>query len=397
MSEITLNEQQAMAVINGRQWYKDFKNHKSVRQHFDITGPAGSGKTTIIYYIMNELGLSKDEVAFMALVGKATLVMTMNGTPAKTIHSTIYENRMVPVYEGGEIVLDRRGKPLFERKFVKREELDPRIKLLVVDEGSMVERKIAMDILSFGLPVIVLGDLNQLPPVFGASYFLSRPDITLTQVMRQALENPIIALSQWILQNGHKLDIKDWGEHCKIISKNDLTDEHLKYHDVVICGKNNTRDILNHHIRTNIYHITSELPVIGDKMICRKNNWSRSIDDNIYLVNGMTGFIEDIDGKTYNGKSLEVDFRPDFLEDDVFRNLKIDMDYLRLPSNQKGSYYSRLDKLEYGYAITCHLAQGSQQDKVLVYQENFGGWDFNKRWLYTAVTRAVEELTIVVD
>lgn len=53
MSEITLNEQQAMAVIDGRQWYKDFKNHKSVRQHFDITGPAGSGKTTIIYYIMN--------------------------------------------------------------------------------------------------------------------------------------------------------------------------------------------------------------------------------------------------------------------------------------------------------------------------------------------------------
>ena len=132
-------------------------------------------------------------------------------------------------------------------------------------------------------------------------------------------------------------------------------------------------------------------------MICRKNNWSRSIDDNIYLVNGMTGFIEDIDGKTYNGKSLEVDFRPDFLEDDVFHNLKIDMGYLRLPSNQKGSYYSRLDKLEYGYAITCHLAQGSQQDKVLVYQENFGGWDFNKRWLYTAVTRAVEELTIAVD
>lgn len=390
---IVLNEQQAEAVKKAKKWYNQYKiNRNSVRQYFEISGPAGSGKTTIVRILISEIGLSLDEVCFMALVGKATLVMTRSGTPAKTIHSTIYDYKDIVTSEK-----DRRGNPILQKGFVLKEFIDPKIKMLVIDEGGMVDGQKALDIMSFGIPFMVLGDLNQLPPVFGKSFFLQKPDVILTQIMRQALENPIIALSTWILNYGHRLAIKDWGPRCRVISKNDLTDELLDYTDVVICGKNATRDNINRHIRQNIRGITSDLPVIGDVLIARNNNWNLEIEDGIYLVNGMSGVVEDVHLSTFNGKRINIDFRPDFLEDKAFYNIPMDYEFFHSPYNKKENKYNFLNKFEFGYALTGHLSQGSQYNKVIVYAESFGSWDFNKRWLYTCATRAIDELIIAVD
>jgi exodeoxyribonuclease-5 len=204
--DIILNSQQSVAVDKACGWYNDFrKNHFNVRPYFEISGPAGSGKTTIVRTITERLGFYPEQVMYMALVGKATLALVRNGVPAKTIHSSIYEYKAVPrVDESKGPITDARGKPIFDMGFVLKEILSNDVRLLVVDEGAMVSTTIAQDLLSFGIPIIVLGDLNQLPPVFGKSFFLSRPDVILTEIMRQALDNPIIALSQHVLKNGHK-------------------------------------------------------------------------------------------------------------------------------------------------------------------------------------------------
>ena len=85
MGIILTNEQNA-AVKDGLKWFK-----KGYKQVFEITGPAGTGKTTIVKYIIDALGLGLNEVLFVAYVGKAALQLTRSGVNGRTIHSAIYD------------------------------------------------------------------------------------------------------------------------------------------------------------------------------------------------------------------------------------------------------------------------------------------------------------------
>ena len=193
---IELNKEQIYAVYQGESWFKSQTN-----QVFEISGPAGSGKTTLILYLIDQLGLDLDQVLFVAYMGKAACRMALNGLPAKTIHSAIYKyEKVIARDEEGKIIYNENGKVKKVGKFVLKDRIGKGIKLIVLDEGSMVNEEIATDLLSFGIPTIVLGDLNQLPPVFGKPYFLREPDVILKQVMRQNEGNPIIYLSQQFLK-----------------------------------------------------------------------------------------------------------------------------------------------------------------------------------------------------
>ena len=69
-------------------------------------------------------------------------------------------------------------------------------KLIIIDECSMVDAELGRDLMSFGVPVLVLGDPAQLPPIQGGGYFTeAEPDAMLTEVHRQAFDNPIVRLS----------------------------------------------------------------------------------------------------------------------------------------------------------------------------------------------------------
>ena len=178
-----LNEQQAQAIEALRKWWYDGK-----KQVFQISGAAGTGKTTLIRYLINEIKLEHDEVLFTAFVGKATLAMTRNGLNAKTLHSAICYCKDEPVLDENGNVVTEYNRRVTKRVFTRRRKIDPRIRLIVVDEGSMVPAKMADWLLKFKVPIIVLGDLNQLPPVIGDSFFLKEPDVVLPQIMRQSSE-----------------------------------------------------------------------------------------------------------------------------------------------------------------------------------------------------------------
>lgn len=389
--KLKLTSEQKIGIKRTINWWKT--QHKQV---WEISGGAGTGKTTVVHYLIDAIGLEKEQVLFMAYVGKATLALALNGNPAKTIHSSIYDLVSMPKKdENGEKILQN-NREVTQLRFVKKEYLHPNIKLIVVDEGSMVNDDIAEDILSFGIPVIVLGDLNQLEPVFGSSRFLKNPDVILTEPMRQALDSPIITLSQKAIK-GEKLEYGDYGEGCHVIPKSQLSDELLKSANCVICGKNATRNALNTYFRQSIYKYTRPYPYIGEKLICRKNNWRLSLDDNIFLINGLIGYVDDVYLDTYNGKSIEIKFRPEFLKNMAFDNVKIDYDYLINPSmDKRDSKFSLYNKFEYAYAITCHLSQGSQYNNVIVYDERIGNRDYYNRWLYTAITRARKQVIIAI-
>ena len=386
-----LNEQQAQAIEALRKWW-----YNGNKQVFQISGAAGTGKTTLIRYLINEIKLEHDEVLFTAFVGKATLAMTRNGLNAKTLHSAICYCKDEPVLDENGNVVTEYNRRVTKRVFTRRRKIDPRIRLIVVDEGSMVTAKMADWLLKFKVPIIVLGDLNQLPPVIGDSFFLKEPDVVLTQIMRQSSESPIPYFAQNVLQNGTKclspgLQI---GDKINVLSKADITPELLKDYDVIICGTNKTRNNLNTYIRERIYGRTQDYPVIGDKLICRENDWTFSVDD-VYLINGLIGYVTDIDLESISDYTMKIDFKPEFM-DNEFKNVTLDRIYMGLSPNDKRFYRSNYHKFEYGYAITCHLSQGSQYNRVLVFNESFGTAEERRKWLYTAVTRAIDKVTILI-
>lgn len=385
-----LTDQQKEALNRTKRWWKT-----QYKQLWEISGAAGTGKTTIVYFLINEIGLRHDEVLFMAYVGKATLALARKGNFAQTIHSTIYdvvyEDTNIPVRS--ELEYNRIEKKI---KFVKKERLPNNIKLLVVDEAAMVSEKIAMDILSFGIPVITLGDNNQLDPVFGERYFLKKPDVVLTEPMRQSLDSPIIYLSQ-LAMKGKFIKYGNYNNQCYVIKKEDITDDMLTKSDIVICGTNKTRHNLNNYIRGDILGIHKPYPVINDKLICRRNNWNLSIMNNIYLINGMVGYVKDVYLDTYDKRTITIDFRPDFSEEEYFSKIKIDYNHLiNNNSKNKFSRYNTANTFEFGYAITTYASQGTDWDNVFVYDEGYGTMDFRRKSLYTAITRAKKQLILSI-
>jgi len=387
---LELTNQQKEALNKAKNWWKT-----KYKQTFEISGIAGSGKTTIVYSLIESIGLKHDEVLFMAFVGKATLALARKGNYAQTIHSTIYDFSKKVNKSISKIDLENE-KIKYDIVFTKKDRLPKNIKLLVVDEAGMVSESIARDILSYDIPVIALGDNNQLDPVFGERYFLKNPDITLTEPMRQALDSPIIYLAQQALK-GKYIKRGNYNNECFVIDKSMITDNMLIKSDIVLCGTNKMRHKLNKQIREDILKIDNDLPVIGDKLICRKNNWRQSIDNNIFLINGMVGYVDDIYLESYKNGSINIDFRPDFLDDEYFDNIRIDLNHIKNSSGPTS--YNRFNKsnvFEYGYAITVHLSQGSEWDKVFLYDDCYGSNDYRRKLLYTAITRSKKNLIIAM-
>src|SRR5205823_994557 len=138
------------------------------------------------------------KVLFAAFTGKAALVMRSKGCiGASTIHSLIYRAR-----DSGE------ETPNFE---LWDDAPASRAKLIVIDECSMVDAELGQDLMSFGIPVLVLGDPAQLPPIQGGGYFTAgEPDAMLTEVHRQAQDDPIVRLSMEV-RAGNRLTPGEYG------------------------------------------------------------------------------------------------------------------------------------------------------------------------------------------
>ena len=144
---IELNTEQLYAVMDMESWY-----HTSTKQCYEISGAAGTGKTTLVMYLIERLELKLNEVLFVAYMGKAATQLARNHLPAKTIHSAIYDYEYGPALdEHGHHILLSNGKWKMKGEFVLKERLPNRIKLIVVDEGGMVPKNIALDLMSFGL------------------------------------------------------------------------------------------------------------------------------------------------------------------------------------------------------------------------------------------------------
>lgn len=359
--------QQAAALKAVSEWLRD----KRSKQVFRLFGYAGTGKTTLAMELASS---APGTVCFAAFTGKASLVLRQKGCEgASTIHSLIYK-----------LIDDGDGDPVFK---LNPDSAASMASLIVIDEVSMVDEELGRDLLSFGTKVLVLGDPAQLPPVKGTGFFISEdPDIMLTEIHRQARDNPIIHLSM-LAREGRRLTPGDYG-NSKVITRSQLEQSEVLKSDQVLIGLNKTRRAFNARIR-HLNGRDSMTPLAGDRLVCLRNNrekgllnggiWtapadSRQQDDIVSLE------VESVDDPSI-AYPVSVEIPIEF-----FKGTEASLDWRKRRNH---------DEFDYGYALTVHKAQGSQWGNVMLFDESASFRDSRNNWLYTGITRAAERITIV--
>lgn len=349
-----LSPQQDIAAAKISEWLK------TDQKRFVLAGYAGTGKSTLAKL------LSEDHnTHFCAYTGKAANVLREKGNDASTIHGALYKL----------ISDDDEAEPRYaldDDSFIIGKDL------VIVDEYSMLPEEIISDIESLAKKVLYLGDPFQLPPVQGECNL--KPDYFLEEIHRQALESNIIKYATDV-REGKALD---FCKHDDFVhqSKKFFTSEDYEAAEQIIVGLNKTRIAWNDRFREKLGFSGMALPQRGDKLICTKNNHVRG------LFNGMIGEAAS-DARQVSFQEIRLDF-------EAHRNLKVWDGAFKKREGLPVGYEKSLDRFDYAYAITCHKSQGSEFDNVLIFNQPIGKDNIDRRrWLYTALTRGKEKVSLV--
>ena len=367
------------------------------RKHEVLGGVAGSGKSTIIPYIISEYG-GGYSVRVCAPTGKAALVLKRKGiVDACTLHSFLYEYR-IRKNEAGVEEFVHYEKPMMAFAGVS---------LVIVDEASMVNREMFeyMDRLPF--KTLYIGDHFQLPPVKDDFNIMLDPGYRMDTVLRQNADNPIVMMAD-MARHGKTIPLGDYGDSRKTRSFNEAD---LLEYDEILVWTNEMRRNVNDMIRSRLGYERG-IPHCEDKVICRMNNmaknvyngqifhlmstparvsehgWDVSMMDDVvyndpYLMASNDGNVKgigafNIDKMKFRGEGMKANL----MEKRIGLRSKVKMEIL----------------LDWGYAITVHSAQGSSWPRVAVIEEprmkHVMDTETYHRWIYTACTRAEDSVTI---
>jgi exodeoxyribonuclease-5 len=404
--ELSLDQSEALRRIH--EWLD--KDHASAPE-FRLGGFAGTGKTTLIKRLLDDIQADKrariskieedqhpehdypnpeglSTIGIVSFTGKAVSVLRKKGLSAHTIHSSIYR----PVKRAnGEVQWER--KQSFENDTV----FNPQ--LIIVDEASMLSMSLYKDLQSYQKKLLFVGDPGQLEPIGDNPDLMRNPDYTLTQVHRQALENPILKLSLDVRENKPFLNgvFGDSRELCcRMKDDVDRDVELLQTSDIIICGFNKTRKLLNKRVRELKNH-SGLIPQVSDRIIVLQNCPDRDVFNGQIVVVTKLGSHSTL---TLDYKRYDVQWVDTEDELGVKRTLPLWTKPLvdSTWDDTKDRCPSSIVLCDFGYAITCHKSQGSEWDNVVVFEPpwwpskpNFT-WD-EKRWRYTAITRAAKRLT----
>jgi exodeoxyribonuclease-5 len=325
-------------------------------------------------------------VVFGALTGKAAAVMAQKGCPgAATIDSLIYHARIdvsctkqPPCTSPPCRERCRYGRERYAGRELNKASVVAGVDLCIVDEVSMVGPEMGNDLLSFGTPLLVIGDNAQLPPIGDGGFFTDgKPDFQLTEVHRQALGSPVIKLATQVRKE-RPLKYGNFGDSAVV---DGISVKEMLNFDQVICGTHRTRHSLNAKIRRAL-GFDGTTPERGEKVIALRNNRKKGLRNGtlwtvIEAGEADDGFVDMVVAPESGGLPVEVSApEAGFTSYDGAGG--------DLPGNP----------FAFGYAITCHKAQGSQWDSVLIIDESAVFRQHQYRWLYTAITRAVRRVVV---
>lgn len=376
---LPLTEQQLKGIELLVAWFRNPRR----RPFFLIFGYAGTGKTTIIKLAIEALGLAPRAVRFAAYTGKAAAIMAAAGClNASTLHSLLY-------LVSGE---SDDHQPEFDLNLH-----DPRlrsVKLIVIDEMSTIDDDMAHDILQLQIPVIVLGDPFQLPPIRGTAYFAAQqPDVMLTAVHRQAKDNPILRASMALREDYHTR-IGDFADGERLIAhrRSSMPLEQMLATDQVIAGFHRTRRAINAQAVQHAHLDSDGVPTIaGGKIVVTRNHRHYGV------LNGVTYRIGTAPlraGRAFTTTIVADDGRRVRCPIHVaaFESYRTFNEAGALsPADRADIALRRPVLADWGYCITLHKSQGSQYRSIALIDDGFGrSAEERARARYTGLTRASE-------
>jgi exodeoxyribonuclease-5 len=414
-----LSPQQREAVQRIGDWYAA----PFTGQPFRLFGPAGTGKTTLAREV--PAALMAPGAQYGAYTGKAASVLRRKGcSPASTLHSLVYK----PVVNTATLLKlsaareelrtmneteaatpeGRESVALLETEIAGLERESRTIgwewneqspladtELLILDEVSMVDAKLAADIERFEVPVLVLGDPEQLEPVGGEGYYINAaPDFALTEIHRQALESPVLELATRVrTSTGSQLGLTPDDVEPRSLAR-------AMDHEQIIVWKNATRWTLIDRIRAKLGRPRGQV-VAEDQVMCLTNNRSLSI------FNGQQFTVLEVEPGTLGPALLLAD------DQGIQRRILAHLDGFQGRAEQDRAKAQNLGGrgnrglFTFANAITAHKAQGSEWGSVYVVNEapdllamEAKRKDVSeatagaRRWLYTAVSRASDTVTV---
>jgi exodeoxyribonuclease-5 len=436
---IILEGEQKDAAKKILEWF-----YRGTKQYFILRGSAGTGKSSLLRYIRSELGLNPSEVVYITYTGKAAMVMKRKGMPATSMHKFMY----VPEYDGmasivqmcpeckqqhmivlGDIAiceacgyemdyilaadqLDKvkKKKTLIFRKRTK-DEIPNTIKLIIVDEASMINQKYLDDLLSYNISILLSGDHKQLPPIHGESVINDQGDFTLETIHRNA--GGIVQVAHMMIK-GQKLNYGQYGKNVWVLDPDEVSINLILKANQVLCGKNDTRRDITQEIREAKGF--GPLLTTGDKVMCIRNNWKKGIVNGqmgIATVGGNFGSedIFDCFGMSFNKKDNDLlkalvnstqnnktgSLTIGFTDEDGSSYPYLEIDEAVLYETKEPEMKGRLEFFQFADCITTHKSQGSEFDKVVLFEEQFMAREKHLRLMYTGITRAKQQLIILKE
>lgn len=409
------NPQQETALKEFGRWFKD----PNKQQVFRLFGYAGTGKTTLA---MELASMAKRE-AFCAYTNRAALRMRQKGcVGADTFHALAYLSKQKSKQKYRDLVKELDDLKADLKKMFSDDELkthpdviklnheveaerarssmpsfsihpESKLKhcdLIVLDEASMINAFHGENLLSFEVPVLILGDPFQLPPPKGSGYFTNhKANVLLTQVMRH--DSAILEIATKI-RKGERLRPGTYGadNEVTVLYKKDINRQEMLDCDQIIAGTHKKRRGINKRIR-QLRGYESLIPEVGEKLVCLKNNKRSG------LANGSMWTVEETDEHWEPGIEIATLLLRSMDDPEIIKEANATVTPFEYRDLKVWEHNKDIDEFDFGHAITCHKAQGSEWDHVVTFDESGCFHQNAQRWLYTAVTRAAEKQTIILD
>lgn len=408
---------------------------------YSLGGLAGTGKTTLMKALAEELGA---RVVFGAPTHKAAAVLRKKldqDARVRTYHSLIYH--MSPTYHCGitgkqvwRIVdhctckqpdacecparfdpCDSKSQHVCEIREEltsrRREYLAGHLEILIIDEASMLSTESVEDLLSFGVPVLLVGDPGQLPPVNAdMNPWTEDPSVLLTEIHRQGAHSGILVAAHDVRRNG-RLTQPYYGTgdaYCMPFTDPEMDGVLQRFtpgpEKVIITPTNRLRADFN-----AFFHGEGP-PRAGDRVVCLDSHTHdtvrvvmeggsfRATKDFLMTYNGMTGTVLKVTDRggplidmvvQLDDHILATPHEPVCLLIAGAARTQFGADRNLLKNSPDRPKHARL--WDYAYVLTAHKAQGSEFNQVIVIDSRPPSYT---QWLYTAITRA-KEAVIIAD